>query len=126
MGIRSRRKSRSVQTWLGANGHELIGCFSDDGISGTREQRPGLSEALGVVPEHVGSSGPPWRLSAVKGTSVPRRHWMKLHGNAALICLTDPDHREARSTAATAVARSRNPFGPSAVPAKDGAFMEPM
>jgi signal transduction histidine kinase len=26
-----------------------------------------------VVPEHVGSSGPPWRLSAVKGSSAPRR-----------------------------------------------------
>ena len=29
--------------------------------------------ALAVVPEHVGSSGPPWRLSAVEGSSVPRR-----------------------------------------------------
>ena len=28
---------------------------------------------LAVVPEHVGSSGPPWRLSAVEGSSVPRR-----------------------------------------------------
>src|SRR5436190_20060955 len=28
---------------------------------------------LNVVPEHVGSSGPPWRLSAVKGSSAPRR-----------------------------------------------------
>jgi hypothetical protein len=27
----------------------------------------GSVAALGVVPEHVGSSGPPWRLSAVKG-----------------------------------------------------------
>jgi hypothetical protein len=26
--------------------------------------------SLDVVPEHVGSSGPPWRLSAVKGSSV--------------------------------------------------------
>jgi catechol 2,3-dioxygenase-like lactoylglutathione lyase family enzyme len=28
---------------------------------------------LAVVPEQVGSSGPPWRLSAVKGSSAPRR-----------------------------------------------------
>ena len=38
---------------------------------------------LGVVPEHVGSSGPPWRLRAAKHPS-PRRNRMKLHGNAAL------------------------------------------
>ena len=37
-----------------------------------------------VVPKHVGSSGPPWRLRAVEGSSVPRRHRMRLHGNAAL------------------------------------------
>jgi hypothetical protein len=30
-------------------------------------------EQLGVVPKHVGSSGPPWRLSADEGSSVPRR-----------------------------------------------------
>src|SRR5206468_10652898 len=35
--------------------------------------RSGRSEALDVVPKHVGSSGPPWRLSAVEGSSVPRR-----------------------------------------------------
>jgi 1-acyl-sn-glycerol-3-phosphate acyltransferase len=28
---------------------------------------------LDVVPKHVGSSGPPWRLSADEGSSVPRR-----------------------------------------------------
>ena len=28
---------------------------------------------LAVVPKHVGSSGPPWRLSAVEGSSGPRR-----------------------------------------------------
>ena len=28
---------------------------------------------LDVVPKHVGSSGSPWRLSAVQGSSVPRR-----------------------------------------------------
>jgi hypothetical protein len=44
-------------------------------------RRPG---GLGVVPKHVGSSGPPWRLSADEGSSVPRGHRMKLHANAAL------------------------------------------
>src|SRR5213079_1616 len=39
---------------------------------------------LAVVPEDVGSSGPPWRLSAVKGSSTPRRSRMNLHANAAL------------------------------------------
>src|SRR5205814_2837189 len=38
---------------------------------------------LTVVPEHVGLSGPPWRLSAVDGSSTPRRARMDLHGNAA-------------------------------------------
>ena len=48
--------------------------------------RPQPVEArhLAVVPEHVGSSGPPWRLSAVEGSSAPRRHRMDLHANAAL------------------------------------------
>ena len=35
-------------------------------------ERLGL-QSLDVVPKHVGSSGPPWRLSAVQGSSVPRR-----------------------------------------------------
>jgi hypothetical protein len=30
-------------------------------------------DRLAVVREQVGSSGPPWRLSAVKGSSAPRR-----------------------------------------------------
>jgi futalosine hydrolase len=32
-----------------------------------------LAAALAVVPKDVGSSGPPWRLSADEGSSVPRR-----------------------------------------------------
>jgi hypothetical protein len=32
-----------------------------------------LLRRLDVVPKDVGSSGPPWRLSAVQGSSVPRR-----------------------------------------------------
>src|SRR5439155_12777188 len=43
----------------------------------------GRAGARAVVPEHVGSSGPPWRLRAAK-QSVRRRTRMKLHGNAAL------------------------------------------
>ena len=38
---------------------------------------------LAVVPEHVGSSGSPWRLRAAKH-SVQGGHRMKLHRNAAL------------------------------------------
>src|SRR5262245_37308802 len=38
---------------------------------------------LDVVPEDVGSSGPPWRLSAVSAAQAPRRHRMDLHGDAA-------------------------------------------
>ena len=41
-------------------------------------------EELDVVPKHVGSSGSPWRLSAVQGSSVQGGHRMKLHRNAAL------------------------------------------
>ena len=37
------------------------------------DRAQGREPALDVVPEHVGSSGPPWRLSAVKGSSAPRR-----------------------------------------------------
>jgi len=32
-----------------------------------------VPQHFAVVPKHVGSSGPPWRLSAVEGISVPRR-----------------------------------------------------
>src|SRR4029453_3752950 len=46
---------------------------------GGRARGPGL----GVVPEHVGSSGPPWRLRAAKHP-VQGGTRMKLHGNAAL------------------------------------------
>ena len=42
--------------------------------AGTRNRYAGWQYLhLAVVPEDVGSSGPPWRLSAVKGSSVPRR-----------------------------------------------------
>src|SRR5215208_4844866 len=47
------------------------------------DSRPTLSRALAVVPKHVGSSGPPWRLRAAK-QSVRRRTRMRLHRNAAL------------------------------------------
>ena len=39
---------------------------------------------LGVVPEQVGSSGPPWRLRAAKHSQSQGGHRMKLHANAAL------------------------------------------
>src|SRR5229473_1814661 len=43
-----------------------------DAIVATSAKTRGF-RLLGVVPEDVGSSGPPWRLSAVKGSSAPRR-----------------------------------------------------
>src|SRR5262245_4392400 len=45
-------------------------------------QRP--CRPLDVVPEHVGSSGPPWRLSAVGQLNSQGGTRMDLHGNAAL------------------------------------------
>ena len=51
----------TVNAWLG-------GKAPSRGIPGQPIVTP-----VGVVPEDVGSSGPPWRLSAVKGSSAPRR-----------------------------------------------------
>jgi hypothetical protein len=43
------------------------------------------SGPLDVVPEHVGPSGPRWRLSGVQGSSSPKEATrMDLHGDAAL------------------------------------------
>src|SRR6266542_5741534 len=39
---------------------------------------------LGVVPEEVGSSGPPWRLRASTHSQLQGGIRMRLHGNAAL------------------------------------------
>src|SRR5919198_4968076 len=53
-------------------------------VPGHELRRDGPTEALDVVPEGVGSSGPPWRLSAVQGNSPKEATRMDLHANAAL------------------------------------------
>ena len=80
-----RRSWRLVTAMVGRVQWELIEPLDDEsdyarfladkggGVHHIAVAPTNFDQALAVVPEDVGSSGPPWRLSAVKGSSVPRR-----------------------------------------------------
>ena len=48
-GVSLDAQKAKIEAWADLNGYTLAGIFSDEGISGTRTDRPGLAQALASV-----------------------------------------------------------------------------
>jgi site-specific DNA recombinase len=51
-GISLQAQKAKIEAWAEANDTKIIGFYQDNGVSGTKADRPGLNEALKVVEQH--------------------------------------------------------------------------
>ena len=51
-GVSLAAQLAKLQAWASLHDAEIVGTFSDEGISGTREDRPGLAEAMATATKH--------------------------------------------------------------------------